>query len=71
MHGEIMLQDQRAKVALTWAMVEKLRSGFIDMWLVYKNKGGNYVVISLVVPYVMASTNLAFNELLKMTKLVR
>ena len=45
--------------------------------LVDKNKGDNYVVISLwlftslVVPYVMALTNLAFNKLLKMTELVR
>ena len=30
-----------------------------------------WLVSSLVVPYVMAPTNLAFNELLKMTELVR
>ena len=46
----------------------------IDMWSVDKNKGDNYVVISLrlvtshVVPYVMAPTNLAFKELLKIIK---
>ena len=72
MHGEIMVQDQRAKAAVTWAMVERIKSGFIDTWLVDKNEGDNCVVISLwlvtslVVPYVMAPTNLAFNELLKM-----
>ena len=76
MHWEIMIQDQRAKGAVTWAMVGgRVNSGFIDMWLLDKNKGDNYVVISLwlvtshVVPYVMAPTNLAFIELLKMTKL--
>ena len=62
MHGEIMIQDQRAKVAVTWAMDERVKSGFIDMWFVDENKGDNYVVISLrlvtslVVPYVMAPT---------------
>ena len=39
MHGEIMIQNHRAKVAITWAIVEKIKSGFIDMWLVDKNKG--------------------------------
>ena len=63
MHVEIMIQDQRAKEALTWAMVGRVKSGFIDTWLVEKNKGDNYVVISLwlvtslVVLYVMAPTN--------------
>ena len=55
----------------------KGESSFIDLWLVDKNKGDNYVVISiwlvtfLVVPYVKAPTNLAFNKLLKMTEPVR
>ena len=31
MHGEIMIQDQRAKAAVTWAMVGKVKSGFIDI----------------------------------------
>ena len=45
-------------------------------YLVEKSKGDNCVVTSLwlatslVVPYVMATTNLAFNELVKMTGLV-
>ena len=47
MHGEIMIQDQRAKAAVIWAMVGRVKSGFIDMWLLDKNKGDNYVVISL------------------------
>ena len=58
-------------------MVGRVKRGFTDMWLVDKNKGDNYVVsscwlvTSLVVPYIMAPMNLAFNELLlKMTKLV-
>ena len=57
-HGEIMMQDQRAKVVVTWAMVGRVKSGFIDTLLVDKKKGDNYVVISfwlvtsLVVPYV-------------------
>ena len=78
MYGEIMIQDQIATAAVTWAMVGRMKSGLKlkDTWLFYKNKG-DYVVIllwlitSLVVPYFMAPTNLAFNELLKMTKLVR
>ena len=51
----------------------RVKSGFIDTWLVEKNKGDNYVVISLwfvtslVGTYVMALTNFVFNELLKMT----
>ena len=63
MHGEIMIQDQRAKVVATWAMVGRVKSGFIDTRLVDKNKKDNYVVISLwlvtslVVPYVMVPTN--------------
>ena len=62
MHWEIIIQNLRAKAA-----VARVKSGFIDMWLVDKNKGENYVVISLwlvtsiVVPYVMAPTSLAFN----------
>ena len=47
MHGEIMIQDQRAKGAVTWAIVGRVGSGFIDMWLVDKSKGDNYEVISL------------------------
>ena len=68
------MQDQRAG---TWAMLGRVKSGFINTWLVDgKNKVDNYLVIwlclvtSLVVPYVMAPTNLAFNELLKINKLV-
>ena len=55
----------------------RVKSGFIDGWLADKKKGDNYVVISLwlvtslVVPYVMAPTNLTFNGLLKMTQLIR
>ena len=69
MHGEIMIQDQRAKAAETSAMVGRVKSGFIDTWFVDKNKG-DYVVISLwlvtslVVPYVKVLTNLAFKQLL-------
>ena len=76
MHGEIMIQDPRAKAAVTQAMVRRVKSLFIDTWLVDKNKVDNYVVIShwlftsRVVPRVMVPTNLAFNELLKMTELV-
>ena len=76
MHGEIMIQDQRAKAAVTWGMVVRVKSVFIDAWLVDKNKEDNFVVISLcLVPsyvhcLVMAPTNLAFKELLKMTELV-
>ena len=72
-HEEIMIQDQRAKAAVTWAMVGSVKSDFLDIWLIDKNKGNICVVISLtlvtslVVPYVMAPTNLAFNKLLKMT----
>ena len=63
-----MIQDQRAKAAVNWAMVGRVKIGFIDVWSIDKNKGSNYVVISLclvtslVVSYVMAST--------KMTELV-
>ena len=76
MHGEIMIQDQRAKAALIWAMVGGVKSDFIDRWLVDKNKGDNYVVISLwlvtslVHCLVTAPTNLAFSEFLKMNELV-
>ena len=41
MQGEIMIQDQRAKAAVTWAMVRRVKSGFMDTWLVDKYKGGN------------------------------
>ena len=44
MHEEIMIKDQRAKVAVIWTMVN---SGFIDTCSVDKNTGDNYVVISL------------------------
>ena len=47
MHGEIMIQYQGTKAAATWAMMGRVRSGLIDTWLVDKNKGSNYVVISL------------------------
>ena len=63
MHGEIMIQDQRAKAAVTWTMVEGVKSGFIDTWLVDKNKGHNkqvisfWLVTSIMVPYVMAPIN--------------
>ena len=39
MHGKIMIQYQRANAAVTWTMVGKMKSGFIDTWLVDKNKG--------------------------------
>ena len=74
MHGKIMIQDQRAKVAVSWAMVRGVKSGFIDMWLVDKNKGDNYVVVSIwfvtshIVPYVMAPMNFAFNKPIKMAE---
>ena len=67
-HGESMIQDQRAKTAVTWAMVGGIMSDFIDARLVDKNKGDKYVVISLwlvtslVVPYAMAPTNFAFKS---------
>ena len=67
-HREIMMQDQRAKAGVAWAMVRRVKSGFIDMWLVDKNKGDHYVIISLrsvtslVVPYVKAPTNLKMTE---------
>ena len=32
MHGEIMIQDQRAKAVVTRAMVGKVKSGFIDVF---------------------------------------
>ena len=70
-HGKIMIQYQRAKGAVTLAVVARV--GFIDTWLVDKNKGDNYVVISLwlvtslIHCLVMAPTNLAFKGLLKMT----
>ena len=76
-HGDIMIQDQRAKAAVTWAMVGRVKSDFIDTCEVDKNKGDNYEVISLwlvtslMVPYVIAPTNIPFNELLKLTELVR
>ena len=31
MHGEIMIQDQRAKTAVTWAIVGRVKSGLINM----------------------------------------
>ena len=72
MHGGIMIQYRRAKGGGNLG-----NGGFIDAWSFDKNKGDNYVVISLwlvtflLVPYVIAPKNLAFNERLKMTKLVR
>ena len=62
-HGQIMIQDQRAKAVVTWAMAERVKSCFIGKGLVDKNKEDNYVVVSLwlatflVVLYVKASTN--------------
>ena len=41
MHGEIIIQDQRAKAAITLAMVGRVKSGFMDISLVDKNKGDN------------------------------
>ena len=69
MHGEIMIQDQRAKVVVTWAVVGKVKSGFIDTWLGDKNKGDNYVVIPCGA-LCHDSKNLAFCEMLKMAELV-
>ena len=66
---------QRVGYHAVWIASALVKSGFIDMWLVDKNKGDNYVVIwfwlvtSLGVPHVMVP-NLAFKELLKMTKQV-
>ena len=40
MHEEITIQDQRAKVAVTLAMVGRVKSGFIDSWFVDKNIEG-------------------------------
>ena len=45
MHGEIMIQNQRAKEAVTWAMMGRVKHGSIDSWLADKNKGDNYVEI--------------------------
>ena len=42
-HGEIMIREQKAKEAVTLAVAGRVKSGFIDMWLVNKNKGDNYV----------------------------
>ena len=66
-----MIQEQRAKAAVTWAMVGRVKSGFKDTWLVDKNKEDNYtyvvislwLVTSIVQCLVMAPTNLAFIEL--------
>ena len=71
-----MMQEQRAKAAVTWAMVGRVKSSLKGAWCVDKNKGNNYVVISLwlvtsttlVVPFIKAPRNLAFKELLKMTE---
>ena len=30
MHGKIMIQDQRAKAAVTWTMVGRVKRGIID-----------------------------------------
>ena len=57
MHEEVMIQDQRAKAAVTWAMVGRVESGFIDTWLVDKNKGDNFVVIFLWLVTFMAPMN--------------
>ena len=45
MHGEIMVQDQNGSSLGNGG--KRKNSGFIDMCLVDKNKGDNYVVISL------------------------
>ena len=37
-HEEIMIQDQRAKAAATWAMVRRVKNGFIDTWLVVETR---------------------------------
>ena len=37
MHEEIMIQNQKAQAAVTWAMVGRLKSGFIGTWLVDRN----------------------------------
>ena len=68
MHGEIVIQEQRAKAAVTWAMVGSVQSGFIEKWLVAKNEGDNNVVISLwlvtscVVPYFKPSIQQTFKS---------
>ena len=63
LNGVIMIQDHRAKAAVTWAMLGRVRSGFIDILKNKKkqkkttkkkqpkNKVDNYVVISLLVGY--------------------
>ena len=66
-----MIQEQRAKAAVTWAMMGRVKSGFKDTWLVDKNKEDNYtyvvislwLVTSIVQCLVTAPTNLAFIEL--------
>ena len=32
MHGETVIQDQRAKAAVPWAKMGRVKSGFIDTW---------------------------------------
>ena len=63
MHGEIMIQDQRAKATVIWTMAGRVKSGFLNiLWLVDKYKGDNvlislWLVTSLMVHFVMAPTN--------------
>ena len=45
MRGKIMKQDQRAKAAVTWAMVGRIKSRFIGTKLVVKNKGDNFTLV--------------------------
>ena len=74
MHGEIMIKDQSGDNLGNDGKDEEWLYSLLC--LVDRNKGDNYVAISLwlvtslVVPYVMAPMYLAYNELLKMFKLV-
>ena len=75
MHGEIMIQDQRAKAAVLGnGGAGKGTDWLKDMRPADKNKGDNYVVISLwfvislIVPYDKAPTTLLATNFFKLTE---
>ena len=66
--GIMIVQDQRVKEVVTWAMVGRVKSGFIDTWLFEKRKGGNFTLVGYFSYGALCHVS---NELLNITDLVR
>ena len=75
MHEEIMIQDQRAKAAVTWPIMGRVKSGFTIMTMLIKTKEiimwqfhvGGFLSLWCLFMALKNFAKVAFNELVKMT----